>query len=314
MKSKAHGSPRSPLDDAEVRRRAGAFWDRPTPVVRLARWWAWPRIVAHQNALICGQPLTAWGAGLVQEVLRRWPGRRFRHAVSVGCGNGAKELELLRSGLVGHFDLFEVSEARIRHGRKLYAAAGMTDRVTWRTEDGVAAMEEGPRYDLVTWDNGLHHMPDTARAVAASVTALEPGGVFLMNDYCGPNFFQWSGRTLAYATAVRHRLPDVLLRNPADPSVQLASVIGRPDKAAMVALDPSEAADSESILPAIRHFLPDARVWMLGGAIYHLALNDVLANFDTERDMPLLDSLLLLDLALSELGESQYAACLAAVP
>lgn len=53
---------------------------------------------------------------------------------------------------------------------------------------------------------------------------------------------------------------------------------------------------------------------MFGGVIYHLALNDVLANLDPERDAPLLESLLLLDLALAELGENQYAACLASVP
>lgn len=300
--------------EAAERRRAAAYWDRPAPVPKLARWWAWPRIVAHQNALICGEPLPAWGAGLVREIERRWPGRRFRRAVSVGCGNGAKELELLRSGLVQQFDLYEISEARIRHGKKLLAKAGLTDRVTWHTHDGVAALELGARYDLVTWDNGLHHMPDTARAVAASVTALRPGGVFLMNDYVGPNHFQWSQRTLAYATAVRHRLPEVLLRDPTDPARRLARTFGRPDRDAMIALDPSEAATSEAILPAIRQHFPDARIWMLGGAVYHLALNDVLANLDPARDGPLLESLLLLDLALAELGENQYAACLAAVP
>ena len=299
---------------ADDRRRAAAYWDRPAPVARRARWWSWPRIVAHQNALICGEPLPDWGAGLTREIARRWPGRRFRRAVSVGCGNGAKELELLRSGLVERFDLYEISEARIAHGRKLAAAAGLTGHVSWHTEDGIAALERGPRYDLVTWDNGLHHMPDTARAVAASVTALQPGGVFVMNDYVGPDRFQWSPRTLAYATAVRHRLPEVLLRDPADPARRLARTIGRPDRDAMIALDPSEAATSEAILPAIRRHLPDARVWMLGGAIYHLALNDVLANLDAERDGPLLEALLLLDLSLAELGENQYAACLASPP
>jgi len=299
---------------ADDRRRAAAYWDRPAPVAKRARWWSWPRIVAHQNALICGEPLPAWGAGLAREIDRRWPGRRFRHAVSVGCGNGAKELELLRSGLVQRFDLYEISEARIRHGQKLLARAGLTDRVTWHTHDGIEALEHGARYDLVTWDNGLHHMPDTARAVAASVTALQPGGVFLMNDYVGPDYFQWSARTLAYTTAVRHRLPEVLLRDPADPARRLARTIGRPDRDAMIALDPSEAATSEAILPAIRQHFPDARIWMLGGAIYHLALNDVLANLDADRDGPLLEALLLLDLSLAELGENQYAACLASVP
>lgn len=45
--------------------------------------------------------------------------------------------------------------------------------------------------------------------------------------------------------------------------------------------------------------------------VYHLALNDVLANFDDERDAALLQSLLLLDATLASAGHSQYAVALA---
>lgn len=301
-------------DTASERQRSAAYWDRPAPVAKRARWWSWPRIVAFQNERICGERLTGWGAGLTRVLARRFPYRTFRRAVSVGCGNGVKELALLQSGLVHHFDLFEISEARIERGKARFAKAGFSDRATWHTSDGIEALERGPRYDLVTWDNALHHMADTTRAVAASVTALRSGGVFLMNEYVGANRFQWNARELAYAAAVRRGLPAHYLRDPADPAQSLAIEIERPDAARMIEVDPSEAADSESILKAIRTHLPDPTIWMLGGAIYHLALNDVLANIDPEQDAGVLETLLLLETALIELGESQYAACLAALP
>jgi SAM-dependent methyltransferase len=296
------------------RQRSAAYWDRPAPVAKRARWWNWPRIVAFQNERICGERLPGWGAGLTRELTRRFPYRTYRRAVSVGCGNGVKELALLQSGLVHHFDLFEISEARIARGKARFAKAGLAERATWHTADGIEALEKGPRYDLVTWDNALHHMADTTRAVAASVTALRSGGVFMMNDYVGANRFQWTDRELAYATAVRRNLPAHYLRDPADPAKSLDVEIVRPDMAQMIAVDPSEAASSQSILPAIRQYLPTPTIWMLGGAIYHLALNDVLANMDPEQDAGMLEALLVLETALIELGECQYAACIAALP
>jgi SAM-dependent methyltransferase len=296
------------------RQRSAAYWDRPAPVAKRARWWTWPRIVAFQNERICGERVTGWGAGLTRELARRFPYRTFRRGVSVGCGNGVKELALLQSGLVQHFDLFEISETRIARGQARFAKAGLADRATWHTADGIEALERGPRYDLVSWDNALHHMPDTTRAVAASVTALRSGGVFLMNEYVGKNRFQWTERELAYAIAVRRNLPAHYLRDPMDPAKSLAFEIERPDAVRMIEVDPSEAADSESILPAIRKHLPDPSIWMLGGAIYHLALNDVLANMDPEHDAGMLEALLVLEAALIELGECQYAACIAALP
>lgn len=79
----------------------------------------------------------------------------------------------------------------------------------------------------------------------------------------------------------------------------------------MMATDPSEAADSSRILPAIRQQFSEPDIWMLGGSIYHLCLNDILANLSPEEDRSLLSSLLVLDDMLAETGDCHYAACIA---
>jgi SAM-dependent methyltransferase len=291
--------------------RAASYWDSVAPASHLARWWQWPRIIAFQNERVCGEALPGWGAGLIAELHKRAPGRIFERGVSVACGNGSKEMALLRAGLVKHFDFFEISETRIGQGWDLYAAAGFADRVSWYVSDGIAHLELGPAYDMVYWDNALHHMPDTRRAVDASLTGLREGGAFVMNDFVGANRFQWTERELSYASAVRSGLAERHLRNPQHPQSQLPRKLGRPDIAKMIEIDPSEAADSENILPSIRAVMPNPAIWLLGGSIYHLALNDVLANVDPERDAATLESLLILEAALIELGETHYAAALA---
>ena len=222
-------------------------------------------------------------------------------------------MALLKQGIVKEFDLFEVSAVRIEQGQQQYQKEGLTDRVNWRQADGIEALESGRNYDLVFWDNSLHHMPDTQRAVQASVAGLRPGGVFLMNDYVGANRFQWSDRELRYASMVRGNLPDRFFQNPWNPKTQLRKTAVRPTVEGMIAADPSEAADSERILPSISATMPEAKIWLLGGVIYRLALNDVIANLDEKADLPLLEMALTVEAALIELGESQYAACISVI-
>jgi hypothetical protein len=75
----------------------------------------------------------------------------------------------------------------------------------------------------------------------------------------------------------------------------------------MIAMDPTEAADSSNILPAIAQSFPDAEVIPTGGAIYVIGLMNILEGIPA----PILSQALLLDRALSEAGENIYAVAIA---
>lgn len=126
-----------------------------------------------------------------------------------------------------------------------------------------------------------------------------------------PLALEWSDFELEMASRVRALLPDDFLRDPNNPGGLLERRLARPDLEAFIAVDPSEAADSANILGGVRSFFPDAEVILTGGLVYHLALSDVLANFDDEVDATLLQSLLLLDENLAEQGHTHYAVAIA---
>lgn len=302
-------------DAASATNQAAEYWSTRPPVAAQSRWWAWPRVIAFQNELVCGRPIQGWNAGLIAELRRRCPDGSFNRAVSVRSGNGAKEMTLLKEGLVREFHLFEISADRIVQGQAAFGKAGLSDRAHWhQTEDGLVELAAGAKYDLVFWDNALYHMPDTFFAIRASFDCLNPGGAFVMNDFVGASRFQWSDRQLRYASQVRQQLPRRFLRDPNVPKKQLPRDVVRPDITRVLAADPSAAADSERILEGIKLYLNRPQVWLLGGTIYHLALNDVLANFDPVIDAALLDALLALEKAMIELGETHYAACISIKP
>lgn len=277
------------------------------------RWWDDETTRRHINIIVVGNPLDGLHAGFHERLAEYFAGGSAQRAISVGCGLGSKEWNLVRMGAVEHFDLYDISIANVELGQKLAAESGLSDRLSYHLAD--AFKETIPAdYDLVYWNNALHHMPDAFRAVAWSYDRLRPGGLFAMDDFVGPTRFQWTDENLRWACAVRRNLPDRLLQNPWSPGNLVPREIRRDSPETIMAADPSEAADSSRILPAIKTIFPNAEILPTGGALYHLAMNDIFCNFTSEDDYTLLRQILMLDQLLAEKGTTQYAVALARKP
>jgi SAM-dependent methyltransferase len=274
------------------------------------RWWQSPVVLAHVNRLVCGDALPGPWAGLNRRLAALAPDGGFARAISIGCGNGVKEIELLRLGIVERFDLFEISAERVAQGAAMAARLGLSGRARFVVGDAFAEAVDGS-YDLVYWNNALHHMLDVPAAVRRSHALLRTGGVFAMDDFVGPARFQWTDVNLDVANRVRALLPEDALHDPAQPGRMLSRTVQRPDPARLAAIDPTEAVQSDLILPSIAEVFSEAEVKLTGGCIYHLALNDVIANLGEMESRPLLDALLLLDEALARAGHTHYAVALA---
>jgi SAM-dependent methyltransferase len=166
-------------------------------------------------------------------------------------------------------------------------------------------------YDLVYWNNSLHHMPDVYEALRFSRDRLRHGGLLAIDDYVGPTRFQWTEENLRWASRVRENLPDRLLQNPWAPGRLVSRELFRETPETIIAIDPSEAMDSGRAIAALREVFLSVEIMPTGGALYHLALNDILCNFVTKEDNVLLKHILMLDQLLAETGTTQYAVAFA---
>ncbi len=302
-----------------VQAQVGSYWDgvssQATPA--RTRWWLVPTVVRHVNRRICGAPLEHVGDGLLARTKQTLQAKGvplpLGRAISVGGGHGHKEMRLVREGLVERVDVYELSESRIERGRSDAAAQGLLEQVQFHLGDAFE-IQHRP-YDLVHWNNSLHHMLDTAAAVAWSWQVLREGGVFYMDDYVGPNRFQFDARTRRIASEVRAGLEDRLLVNPRHPDTLLPREVRNIDPRRLAEADPSEAPQSAGILDAVQAYFPDADVLRTGGVVYNQALKDALANFDDNdpSDLARLEALLLLDdVATAQLqAQTHYATALA---
>ena len=131
-----------------------------------------------------------------------------------------------------------------------------------------------------------------------------------MDDFVGPDYFQWSPSMLLVATAVRQSLADRFLVNPQNRSAMLPRIVEKIDPERLRRTDPSEAAESSRILDLVRQRFPGCEISLTGGVVYHLALSNLLANF-REEDDSLLERLLTLDDLCTAMGETHYAVALA---
>lgn len=299
-------------NEEATQKKIGDFWSKKhlSPVREKIRWWQHQRILRHINKRVCGEPLAGAGAGMRKKLREQLGDRVLEKGISVGCGEGIKEMRLLQEGFVKKFELYELSEVRIEKGRKIAQDRGLADRVQFHLAD--AFKSDAPQdFDLVYWDNSLHHMFDTPAAVQWSYERLKLDGFFVMDDFVGPSHFQWTDLNLRVASQVRSILPSYYLDNPRNPGKQLPTTLGRPNLEKFLAIDPSEAADSSRILEAVTRWFPDAEITLTGGCIYHVGLNDVLGNIDDDEDSNLLDMLLLVDDLCVELGETHYAVAIA---
>lgn len=280
--------------------RAAQAWSQPSAHNHQTktRWWFHEPVLRHINRLICGEAVGGLTGGDVRKLQSLGP---FKRAVSVGCGNAFKELTLLRHGVVDHFTLYEIAAPRREQAKALAEEWGVADRIEVREFADLSRPRQ--RFDLVYWNNSLHHMLDTAQAVDWSRRSLKGDGLLYMNDYVGPNRLQYDDQYLELANRFRALLPERLIAG-------YHRAVSRIDAAMIEASDPPEAADSANILPSIRNAFPSASVVRLGGVIYSCALNGVIGNFG-EGDTPLLEAGLIIDQMAARAGLSENALAIA---
>lgn len=290
------------ISNTELHVRAAEHWSN-TVTTHRARWWDSPRIWKYVNYKICGQYLPGvvdGDAAVIAQTARR----PVANGISIGAGNGFKEIDLVQRGIVKRFDLYEISDARVKDGRQRVREAGLEGQIKFFQELVDFDHPPADRYDLVYWNNALHHMMNTRAAIRWSKNALRAGGVFYMNDFVGPTRFQWSDRVLAACSALRAAMPAEFFKSRYG-GLDFPIVLERPDPLVLAESDPTEAADSANILTAIDDLLPGADVRPVGGAAYLFAFDDVMANID--EDSPWFQLMFVLDELLEQAGEFNYA-------
>jgi SAM-dependent methyltransferase len=297
---------------------SGRHWDRVlaqgSTGLRL-HWWEDPTTVRHINQLVCGEQLDGLHTGFHTRILEKLGHLKSPvRAISVGCGTGSKEIDLITAaaGRIGfEFHCYDVAPAAIEAGTQMAKEKGVENQIKFYLADAFRADLMGD-WDLVYWNNSLHHMLDTAQAIAWSHERLRSGGLLAIDDYVGPNRFQWSDATIAKGTELLQSLTERQRKHPMDPRRTVREVSGRPPVEAVVATDPTEAADSANIHSALQQVFAANLEWIpTGGLAYLTCLDDLFENFRTPEELNQLQRMLHEDAEWGRTEETAYAVAFA---
>lgn len=165
-------------------------------------------------------------------------GRRFERALSIGCGTGALERDLVRRGLVARIDAFDGSTNSLRLARELAAADGLSSRIRYFAYDFNRGVPPRGKYDAVFIHQALHHVENLEILLRAVMMRLRSGGLLYLDEYIGPSRADWSDELIAPHRAVFDSIPATERR------VDRFDLPIQPD-------DPSEAIRSSEILRAL---------------------------------------------------------------
>ena len=105
------------------------------PSAERLRWSDSKSILDHITALICGQvceSIQKANIRLLESISGDLP---YRRGISVACGTGAKEMELLENNIVSHFSCYELADKAVEIGKLEAKRRNRAERITFYHAD-----------------------------------------------------------------------------------------------------------------------------------------------------------------------------------
>lgn len=270
-------------------------WDDAAFTAKLAHanWMANPAIQIHLNERATGDPAREWLNGWAR---RYFAGENLRVLV-LGCGEGWLERGIAEWPFVAHIDAVDVAASAVERAKATARQQGIT-KIAYDVVDLNHGQLAPDSYDVIVAHAVLHHVENLEHAYAQLRGALREQGTLILNEYIGPNRFQYGDDVLALMNELLSCLPRRLRQGVIEPRTY--DQRERPTVEAMLASDPTEAVRSEELVSFTAKQFRIIERKDLGGTILQHLLYDIVQNFrfDAPRERSMLELLCTLEAML----------------
>ena len=197
-------------------------------------------------------------------------------AASIGCGFGALERGLASLSFARRIDGYDLAEAPINEARRLATELGL-DGLQYHVADLEQDDLPEANFDMVFASHSVHHFARLDRLFGSVRRSLRPGGIFHLQEYVGPDRFQWTDAQVQAINEFLRSLPEHYRRLP---SGAVRAAVSRPSVADVIAIDPSEAICSSKITEVLARHFRILEYRELGGSLLQTGLSGIVQNFD----------------------------------
>jgi ubiquinone/menaquinone biosynthesis C-methylase UbiE len=153
----------------------------------------------------------------------------------------------------------------------------------------------GEDYDAVFYNMSLHHIFNIEKILEQTKKVIKPNGFLFINEYIGPNRFDFTDREKEIIRAIYTLIPEkfrISLAQANFGSIQKEIALPHPSEVARV--DPSESVCSAQITPTIPKYFDIVEFNPIGGTVLQFLLQNIAGHFRQEDR----DSLAVLDLIM----------------
>jgi SAM-dependent methyltransferase len=183
----------------------------------------------------------------------------FAHVAELGCGDGILVHVLLDGDPGLTVDAYDISTASLaRASERIKTHCGITERCRFLPIDLNKEILPEAAYDAVLTTGTMHHVENLDFCFRNIGRSLRPGGYLWLNDYVGPNRFQWSPTQMRLADELLALVPKPWRRR---------DKVARCDAGALRAKDPSEAVAPQHIEAALVAHFEIVQKWPRGGTL-----------------------------------------------
>jgi O-antigen biosynthesis protein len=274
---------------------AGRVWGG----TEIQHWLQHPLVRERIDLKVSGVP----GLNRFEYFLQRYLKDRMpvERALTLGSGVGELERGLCQYNFARKHEGIDLSDEAVRIAIAQARDAGFT-HIHYRTGNLNTITLERRAFDVIFGISSIHHTDKLEHLFGQVREALKPGGYFFLDEFVGPDRFQWTDEQIRAINEQLLSLPRPLRRLISDRSKFKDRVVRR-SRAEIIESDPSEAIRSSEIVPLLSRYFDVLEIKGYGGSIIHELLYDIAGNF-VDENPGALDRLRLLFRLEDELIES----------
>jgi GT2 family glycosyltransferase/ubiquinone/menaquinone biosynthesis C-methylase UbiE len=214
--------------------------------------------------------------------------------LSIGCGNGELERHLSQLKAFKEILALDISEKRIETAKQL-AKYNNCKNIIYNVRDVEMNGIPDKKYNAVFFNSSLHHFKGIDKLLFEITKLLMPNGYLVLNEYVGPNRLRYTEKEKQILSETFKKIPEKyrvsLNKN------NFGEVIREPlffDPIEVARVDPSEAINSEAIIPSVQKYFNIVEFNKIGGSLLHVLLTNIAGHFNENdsESIKVLDSLI----------------------
>ncbi len=128
------------------------------------------------------------------------------NCLSLCCGHGHRDRRIARLGYFKNCLSLDISQDAINHAIDLARKEGFSN-IEYKVADLNVDSLKKNTFDLVYVGAGMHHISNLEHLINEIHECLKPGGLFVCDEYVGPNYSNLSNRHREIINSAVHLIP-----------------------------------------------------------------------------------------------------------